>query len=121
TIAAIDLRHFERPVRVIRHLKPVRRIEQEGDRRVRHPTIRVFLCKAHKLIRDPPEWIELERMLAWPRLEKLIETLLEIGRRRSRHVVKVITLPIPGQRRTHRLPVARMEKVNGAGKVLRVR
>src|SRR5256714_12271163 len=49
-------------------------------------------------------------MLAGPRLEKLIEALLEINRRRARHVIEVVTLAIPSQRRTHRRPVMRVKE-----------
>src|ERR1041385_8224467 len=120
-IAAIDLRNFERPMRIIRHLPAVRRIEQERDRRVRRAAIGMLLSKMHKLFSDAPERIQLKRMLPRPRLEKLIETLLEINRGRARHVIEVVTLAIPAQRRTHRGSVTRVKEEVRPGKILLLR
>src|SRR5438067_881728 len=60
-------------------------------------------------------------MLARTRFEKLIETLLEINRRSAGHVIQVVTLAIPRQRRSHRRAVASMEEIVGPGKVLLLR
>src|SRR5262245_28101371 len=60
-------------------------------------------------------------MLAWPRFEKLIVSLLEIDRRRARHVVKEIILAVPRKRWTHRWAVTRVIEIVGAGEVLRSR
>src|SRR6202140_5607497 len=57
-------------------------------------------------------------MFARPRLEKLIEALLEIDRRRARQVIEIVALAIPRQRRSHRRAITRMKKVVGPGKVL---
>jgi hypothetical protein len=62
----------------------------------------VLLGKADELFGNAAQRIELERMLARPRLKKLIEALLEIDRGRAGHVIEVVTLAIPRQRRTHR-------------------
>ena len=61
------------------------------------PPIGMLLGKVNKLFSDTPQRIELERMFARTRFEKLIETLLEINRRSARHVIEVVALPIPGQ------------------------
>src|SRR3989440_6146255 len=94
-VAAIDLRNLERPLRIISHFPAMRRIKQESYRCVRLAAIGMLPGKAHELVRDAPERIQLKRMFAWSRLEKLIEALLEINRRRARHVIKVVTLAIP--------------------------
>src|SRR2546429_9048679 len=60
-------------------------------------------------------------MFARTRLEELIETLLEINRRSAGHVIQVVTLAIPRQRRSHRRAVASMEEIVGPGKVLLLR
>src|SRR5829696_1444564 len=109
-IATIDLRHFEGPVWIVSHLESMRRIEQESHGRVRRPTLGMFFREAHKLVRDPSERIELKRMIARPRFEELISALLEINRRSSGHVVELITLAIPRQRRTHRWTITRVIK-----------
>src|SRR5205085_3940477 len=70
-IAAIDLRNLERPLRIISHLPAMRGVQQKSDRRVRLAAISVLPGKAHKLVRDVPEWIQLKRMFAWSRLEEL--------------------------------------------------
>src|SRR5688572_31562659 len=57
-------------------------------RSVRRAAIRMLLRETNKLVRDPTEWIQLKRMFAWPRLEKLIVPLLEIDRGRARHVIR---------------------------------
>src|SRR5881628_1702800 len=57
-------------------------------------------------------------MFAWARFEELIEALLEIDRRCAGHVIKVITLPIPRQRRSHGGAIARMKEIVRPGKVL---
>src|SRR6185295_2417672 len=117
-ITSIDLRHFKRPLRVIRHLKPVRRIEQKSDRRVRRTTLRMLISETHKLISDAAERIELERMISRSGLEELVVSLFEIDRRSAGHVVEVITLPIPRERRPHRRTIARVVKVIRAGEDL---
>ena len=96
-------------------------IEQERNRSVWRSATGMLLGKAHKLVGDPPERIQLKRMLARTRLEKLIEPLLEINRRDSRHVIQVIALAIPRKRRARGWSVVRMEKVVRSGKVLRLR
>src|SRR5436305_14257097 len=93
-------------------------IDQESNRRVWRAALRMFFRKAHELISDAPERIELKRMLAWSRFEELVLALLQINRRRTRHVVQVITLAIPRQRRPHRWTIARVVKVIGPGKIL---
>src|SRR5712692_7466591 len=69
--------------------------------------------EAHELVRDTSERIQLEWMFARSGFEELIVALLEIDRRRTRHVIQVVTFPIPRQRRTHRRAVTRVEKVVG--------
>src|SRR3989442_13541336 len=81
----------------------------------------MLVGKSHELVGDTSEWIQLKRMFARTRLEKLIETLLQINRRSARHVIQVVTLTIPGQRRPHRRTVASMEEIVGPGKVLLLR
>src|SRR5262249_37082328 len=120
-IATIDLRHFKRPLRVISHLKPVCRIEQERDRRVRRAATGVLLGKAQKLVSDTAERIQLKRILAGTGFEKLIVTLFEIDCRRARHVIEEVALPIPRKRRPHRLAITRSVEVIWPGKVLRFR
>src|SRR5688572_23731956 len=90
-------------------------------RSVRRAAIRMLLRETNKLVRDPTEWIQLKRMFAWPRLEKLIVPLLEIDRGRARHVIQKIILPIPRQRWSHRRAVTRMKEMVGTGEVLRAR
>src|SRR5437763_12646475 len=60
-------------------------------------------------------------MLARTRFEKLIDTLTETKRRSAGHVIQVVTLAIPRQRRSHRRAVASMEEIVGPGKVLLLR
>src|SRR5260370_1024404 len=120
-IAFIYLRNFERPLRIIGHLPTVGRIEQERNGSVWRSAIRVFLGKTHKFVRDAPERIQLKRMLARARLEKLIESLFEINRRDDGHVIQVIAFAIPRKRWARRRSVMRMEKVIRPGKVLRLR
>src|SRR6185503_18899131 len=110
-IAAIDLRHFKRPLRIIRHLKPVRRIEQKRDRRVRRSTRRMLLSEAQKLIGNAAEGIQLKRIVTRSGFEKLIPALFEIDRRRARHVIKEITLAIPRERRSHRWTITRVIEI----------
>src|SRR5438128_369864 len=110
-IAAIDLRNLEGPLGIIRHVPAMRRIKQKRDRRVGLATIGMPLSKANELFRNPSEGIQLKRMLAWSRLEELIEALLEINRRRARHVIKVVTFAIPRERWAHRHAITRMEKI----------
>src|SRR5437867_10570284 len=81
----------------------------------------MFVGKTHDLVGDTSEWIQLKRMFARTRLEKLIETLLQINRRSAGHVIQVVTLAIPRQRRSHRRAVASMEEIVGPGKVLLLR
>src|SRR6185436_5266636 len=109
-ITTIDLRYFKRPVRVIRHLKPVRRIEKKCYRRVWRAALRMFLYKPHELVSNATKRIELERMFAGSGFEELVLSLLEIDRRSAGHVVEVITLPIPRERRPHRWTIARVIK-----------
>src|SRR5690242_17280045 len=78
------------------------------------------LRKFHELFSDPTKRIQLQRVLSRPGLKKLIVSLLEINRRGPRHVVEVITLPIPRQRWTHRWSVSRVIEVVRTGKVLRL-
>src|SRR5258706_3449651 len=117
-IAAIDLRNFEWPLRIVSHIPTVCRVKQEGDRRIRRAGIGMLLGKMDKLFSDAAQRIELERMFARAWLEKLIETLLEIDRRRSRHVIEVVALPIPGQRWPHRGAITTMKKVVPSRQVL---
>src|SRR6185503_15696086 len=121
SIASIYLRHFKRPLWVIRHLKPMRRIKQKCDRRVRRPALRMLLYKPHELVSNATERIELERMITRSGLEELILALFEIDRRSARHVVEVITLPIPRERRSHRWTITRVIKVIRTGEVLLLR
>src|SRR5258706_6410457 len=86
-------------------------IEQERDRGVRLTTIGMLRGKAHELIRDPPERIQLKRMFPRSRFEKLIEALLEINRRCARHVIQVVTLAVPRERWPHRRAITRMKEV----------
>src|ERR1700687_4864793 len=81
----------------------------------------MLLSEPDELIRDVTERIQLKRMFVRAGFEKLIETLLEIDRRRARHVIEVITLAIPRERRPHRRAITRMKKVVRAGKVLLLR
>src|SRR5437879_4069588 len=74
--------------------------------------------EAHELIGNTSQRIKLKWMLAWARLEKLIEALFQINRRSAGHVIQVVTLSIPGQGRTHRGAVTCMEKIVRARKVL---
>src|SRR6185436_18441237 len=78
----------------------------------------VARSEPHELIGDASERIQLKGVFARTGFEELIETLLEINRRSTRHVIKVVTLSIPGQRWSHRDSVARMKKVVRTGKVL---
>src|SRR5215216_3991486 len=78
----------------------------------------MFFGKAHKLVRDPSERIELKRMIARPRFEELITALLQVDRRRASHVVEVITFAIPRERWPHRWTIARMVKEIRARKIL---
>src|SRR5438105_4559287 len=57
-------------------------------------------------------------MITGTRLEELIEPLFEINRGRAGHVIKVVTLSIPGQRWAHRGAVTRVKKIIRAGKIL---
>ena len=77
--------------------------------------------KSHELVGNTSEWIQLKRMFARTRLEKLIETLLQIDRRSAGQVIQIVTLAIPRQRRPHRRAVTSMEKIVGPGKVLLLR
>src|SRR2546430_13633043 len=78
----------------------------------------MLLGKSHELVGDTAEWIQLKRMFAWTRLEKLIETLLQINRRSAGHVIQIVTLAIPRQRRSHRRAITSMEEIVGPGEVL---
>src|SRR5438067_7824999 len=57
-------------------------------------------------------------MFPWARFEKLIEALLEINRRCARHVIQVVTLAVPRERRPHRRAITRMKKIIRTGEVL---
>src|SRR5881396_2028753 len=81
----------------------------------------MLVGKSHELVSDVSERVKLKRMFAGPGLEKLIETLLRINRRSAGHVIQVVTLTIPGQRRSHRRAVASMEEIVRPGKVLLLR
>src|SRR6185369_6182178 len=81
----------------------------------------MLLDKSHELVGDATERIELERMFARPGLEELVLSLLEIDRRSTGHVVEVITLPIPRERRPHRWTIARVIKEIRTGEVLLLR
>src|SRR5213080_564374 len=81
----------------------------------------MLVGKSHELVGDTSEWIQLKRMFCRTRLKKLIETLLQINRRSAGHVIQVVTLAIPRQRRSHRRAVASMEEIVGPGKVLLLR
>src|SRR2546426_5023114 len=81
----------------------------------------MLVGKSHELVGDTSEWIKLKRMFARTRLEELIETLLQINRRSAGHVIQIVTLAIPRQRRPHRRAVASMEEIVGPGKVLLLR
>src|SRR5262249_24181032 len=106
------------PLWIVRHVPSVRRIQQKRNRSVRFAAIGMFFGEADKLVRDAAQRIQLKRVLAGPRLEELIESLLEIDRRSTRHVIKVVTLAVPLQRRTYRCAVTRVEEVVWAGEVL---
>src|SRR5215213_2066820 len=60
-------------------------------------------------------------MLARAGLEELVLPLLEIDRGCTGHVVKVITLAIPRERRPHRWTITRVIKEVRTGKVLLLR
>src|SRR5205085_6157530 len=60
-------------------------------------------------------------MLAGAGFEKLIEALFQVDRRRAGHVIKVITLAIPRERRPHCRPVACVKEIVWAGEVLLMR
>src|SRR6266496_6661498 len=60
-------------------------------------------------------------MFARTGLEELIEALLQINRRGAGHVVQVVTLAIPRQRRSHRRAVTSMKEIVRPGKVLLLR
>src|SRR6185503_3204898 len=64
------------------------------------------------------ERIELKRVIARPRFEELVLSLLEIDRGRAGHVVEVITLAIPRERRSHCWTITRVIEVIRAGEVL---
>ncbi len=74
--------------------------------------------KAHELIGNASERIQLVRIVPRTGFEKLIEALFEVDCRGARHVIKVVALAIPGQRRTHRWAIVGMEEEVGTGKVL---
>src|SRR5437879_6274189 len=93
-------------------------VEQESHGCVRRAAIGMLLCKSNELVCNAAERIELERMFSWSGLEKLIEALLQVDGRGSCHVIKVITLAVPGERRSHRGAVTRVEEIIGTGKVL---
>src|SRR5260370_29780176 len=81
----------------------------------------MLFSKTHELVGDTSEWIELKRMFTWTGLEKLIEALLQVDRRSPGHVIQVVTLPIPRQRRPHCRAVTCVEEIVGPGKVLLLR
>ena len=56
-IAAINLRNFKRPLRVVCDFPTVRRVEQKRDRRVRRAAIGVLVRKANELVGDAAERI----------------------------------------------------------------
>src|SRR6185503_16735537 len=96
-------------------------IEKKCYRRVWRAALRMFLYKPHELVSNATKRIELERMFAGSGFEELVLALLEIDRRSTGHVVEVITLPIPRERRPHRWAIARVVKVIRAGEVLLLR
>src|SRR6185436_1133917 len=75
----------------------------------------------HELVSNATKRIELERMFAGSGFEELVLSLLEIDRRSAGHVVEVITLPIPRERRPHRWTIARVIKEIRTGEVLLLR
>src|SRR5712691_4650560 len=81
----------------------------------------MLIGKTHELVGEASERIKLKRMFARTRLEKLIEALLQINRRSAGHVIQVVTLAIPGQRRPHRRAVTSVEEIVRPGKVLLLR
>src|SRR5262245_33510507 len=99
----------------------MRWVEQKSDRRMRCAAIGMLCREPGKFFRDASQRIQLERMFSRTWLKELIESLLQIDRRGAGHVIEVVTLAIPGQRRSHGCAVARMEEVVGPGKVLLLR
>ena len=51
-IAAVDLRNFKRPMRIVGHVPAVRRVQQKRHRRVSRAAVGMLLREAHELIRD---------------------------------------------------------------------
>src|ERR1051326_508977 len=96
----------------------MRPIQKKGDRGVWHAAILMLRGKPHELISNTAQRIQLKRMVAWPRFEELIKALLEINCRGAGHVIKIVALAIPGQRRSHRSAVTGVKKIVRPGKVL---